>query len=73
MLMVERIWNAFESVRPYVADAQSLKDMLEDVTKKFNDIDDIVNEIEKRSQNLDEIRKTDFKILINEVKRTRLV
>ncbi|MFQ6050367.1 MAG: hypothetical protein ACE5K4_01600 [Candidatus Hydrothermarchaeota archaeon] len=71
--MVEVVWNAFESVRPYVADAQTLKDMLEDLAKKFKDVDEIINEIEKKSQNFDETRKTDFRILINEIKKIRLV
>jgi hypothetical protein len=64
--MEEIVWRAFYSILPYLVYPQELRSMLE---KKSVPLKSLIEELKEEALTLDEVRRTDVRIFLNELER----
>lgn len=60
------IRTAFEKVAPHISNLDSMKILVDEVEKKTDSLESILNELESRLEDAEVTFRTDIRILINE-------
>jgi mannose/fructose-specific phosphotransferase system component IIA len=60
--------TAFERVAPHISNLEEVKILVDEIEKKTDSLESILNELESRLENEEVTFKTDIRILINELR-----
>ena len=60
--------TAFERVAPHISNLEEVRILVDEIEKKTDSLESILNELESRLENEEVTFKTDIRILINELR-----